>query len=1251
MNSKTLQLFVLGCCFMPASLSAQELQESYVKWYPYTNSTLSSVVKTWQPGQDLTEDDHFFISRVKPKQRFRNAATQVRSDITAENDKRLIAWVPYNDPKKNALPDGLFDSEVFSMWSYVNHWGNWTAPLGRIPAALLDVAHKNGVAVSSVAGIPFGSMGEYWRGELRNLANLDTDKLAEYMSYYGQDGLGYNSEYNEYGQTTKNLRNMHVKLVKAMEAKNPIFENIWYDGTNDNGIINFDQGLGSHNKLNFGDKDNKCYSLFFNYNWPSTYLLNKSVSTAETLQRDPLYLYAGINMQGGEPKGTSWSILKNYNISIGLWGAHQMNMFWESRAEKGSADDAKQRTYMLRTERYFTGGSRNPANVPHIIDKMAYNVDNTNFHGMSSFMTAKSTLSWDLATEPFITYFNLGNGKFFNWKGVRQHDRSWANVGVQDYLPTWRWWFSNKILGGQAADVPTNGLDAEFIWDDAYVGGSCMRVFGTSTDEYLHLFKTEYKLQQNDVITVRYKHLSGASDMNLVLTAKGDEKTAINENGFSLLTTTQAIDDENWTERSFTVGSELAGKDLSLVALHFQNANNLNLYLGEFSITRGTTPKPENPIIFDSKLLVYNKAGMDAKIIFAMDNTKPVNEVCYNQDVNVSLFKLWAQQENEAKPILMGVTTSWAGLMYSIPVNTANTSTKMRLGVSAVSLDMKSESDIVWSAYHEPTSYVYDDALTINKTVIKPNEEFTISYADPKHSAANWKILDSNGTEVFSANNVTSITVNNLATIGNYDLEVYGEVHDDKGQVSKVTRKLKGYIPVSDLSKGALPKIETLTVNGQTATVNADVNQAVALAYTGKAASGKLSRGTELKEKGFVFKAADMGLTSNVQEWSMSFWLKFNTLPKGGVQILDVRHQGGTWPQNNWGSIWSQYDVDKKIYSFTIRETRNGGSPEHTQDWDVSFEPGVWSHITITMEKSGSGVREHVYVNGKPAPAKEWRYNGSKGNGFINRYTNSTAWWDQNHFMIGFGRFGLAAIDGVVDDVKFFSKRLSDAEVEANMLSVDKNAANIKAYWDFEADAASDDWFRSVAGDHDLKAARAEMAAGAGEGQGTIRPLPAIYDAGNPFVQGEAFTIVTTPSWKTRKGSVTEVTGNDVAGAAKVSYPAGGDYDITLTLENSLGKDQRTFSVIHVTSTTGINETEATELRAYTVGEDILVECAEAGNYKFDVFTVDGTQVLNNTLAVNAGNTVRLHLANTGIYILKVTKDGKTLRTVKLIRK
>ena len=310
---------------------------------------------------------------MKPRERFRNTATQVRLGLTASNDKKLLAWIPVNNSFGNALPDGVFDSEVFTMWPYVTHWGNWTAPLGRVPGAFLDVAHKNGVPVSGVAGIPFGSLTTNgWGTVLTNIAAVGAEKVAQFHTYYGVDGMGYNSEFSGGYAVQQKLFPFHAALVKKMRETNPLFENIWYDGTNDNGTIMFDRGLASHNVKTFGDGDNIRTSLFFNYNWNSAPLLSSSVTKAQSINRDPLDLYAGVNMQGAEPRSNSWPLLADYAISIGLWGAHSENMFWESRGEKGSAPDVKQRTYMLRTERWFTGGTRNPANCPAVTSSMKY---------------------------------------------------------------------------------------------------------------------------------------------------------------------------------------------------------------------------------------------------------------------------------------------------------------------------------------------------------------------------------------------------------------------------------------------------------------------------------------------------------------------------------------------------------------------------------------------------------------------------------------------------------------------------------------------------------------------------------------------------------------------------------------------------------------------------------------------------------------------------------------------------------------
>lgn len=103
------------------------------------------------------------------------------------------------------------------MWSYVTHWGNWTSPLGRIPAAFLDVAHKNGVGVSGVASIPNASLSASWAACLKGLAGLDVDKVSKFFQYYGIDGMGYNSEFYGGGAYVKGVRTFHAALVKKMK--------------------------------------------------------------------------------------------------------------------------------------------------------------------------------------------------------------------------------------------------------------------------------------------------------------------------------------------------------------------------------------------------------------------------------------------------------------------------------------------------------------------------------------------------------------------------------------------------------------------------------------------------------------------------------------------------------------------------------------------------------------------------------------------------------------------------------------------------------------------------------------------------------------------------------------------------------------------------------------------------------------------------------------------------------------------------
>ena len=1243
---RRIHLLLFGCCLIPSTLMAQELKSDYIQW-GFDSHQFANKLQSWtKSNPTINEDDNFFISRVRPKTRFRNVDTQVRQNLTEANDKKLLAWLPWNVPSKNALPDGVFDSEVFSMWPYVTHWGDWNCGLGRIPASLLDVAHKNGVPVSSVAGIPYGSLKSDWRTTLNNIATSNVQNAADFMKYFGYDGLGYNSEYTEFfgaGRVTRALRDFHVNLNKAIKPYNPIYENLWYDGTNDQGRIAFDQGLNDNNKSIFGEGGSEAANLFFNYNWNADWLLQQSVEKAEEINRDPLDLYAGINMQGGEPRsGSRWTLLKNHRISIGLWGAHSQNMFFESRGEKGSDAETKQRTYMLRTERWFSSGSRNPVNSIAINNSLNYNADNTDFAGMSAMMTARSSMSWDLAVEPFITYFNLGNGKFFNYGGVRKNDRPWANVGVQDYLPTWRWWFASKLLGRTAADVPANGLDAEFVWDDAYMGGSTVRVHGSTSKEYLHLFKTKYALKSGDVITFRYKVKGGKADASLVFTTEDAVNT---EKAYPVLASTDEADEDKWVEKTITVDGTLNGKTLALVALKMENAADLNLYLGEFSIVRGTFAAPAKPVIAKTALLHSAKNGVDGKIIFNMPNDKASGEPCYNTDVKTSLFKLWAKQEGK-DPILMGVTTSWAGMYYSVPVDLKGQG-KLKFGVSAVSLDMKKESDIAWGEDHDIfTSYDYSDEIKADKSVIKPNEAFTIAYVDPRHEAGNWKI-EHNGTAVASSNNTTEIKVNGLNQVGFYDLVLTGKVTENGTRVDKEVR-YANYVQITSDAVGAVPHINKLTANDSETSIEVVANSEVTMKYEGKKADGSGSRGIKTLEKPVGVKVSELGLTNNNQPWSLAFWVKFNSL-SGGTQIVDMRDPGTGWPQNNWGTFWSTYDPSTGVYELTLRAKNGGGSPEYKQRWKVDFIPGAWTHFTLAMDGNGTNTKPMLYINGKEAKAHNWQIGDRSGEGLCEERFVNNGWWDANVLGISLGRHSTAAMNATIDDVKFFNKYISAAEATQAMTSTSTSDAGLKAYWDFEADADASHYFTSKVGN--AKLAHGELKVGTGEGVASLVPDAPTYDAGSAFVSGN-YQVKTTAEWTAKKATIVSQNGTDMSGTAKLKYAKAGDYEVTLTLTNAHGSDTRTFQVIKVKADpTGINGTEAADMKVYAIDRDVLFDVETPGNYLVQVFSTNGQMVASKAVSVNGAESVRLHLGAQGVYVVNVKKDGKTLRTVKFICK
>ena len=96
-------LFLLsGILVLSFSSQAQKLKENYMMWPE--SSKLGQYVSRWVPGEDLFEDENFYVSRVKPKERFRNAATQIDETLTEANDRKLVFWVPVGNGSTRVGP-------------------------------------------------------------------------------------------------------------------------------------------------------------------------------------------------------------------------------------------------------------------------------------------------------------------------------------------------------------------------------------------------------------------------------------------------------------------------------------------------------------------------------------------------------------------------------------------------------------------------------------------------------------------------------------------------------------------------------------------------------------------------------------------------------------------------------------------------------------------------------------------------------------------------------------------------------------------------------------------------------------------------------------------------------------------------------------------------------------------------------------------------------------------------------------------
>jgi hypothetical protein len=370
-----------------------------------------------------------------------------------------------------------------------------------------------------------------------------------------------------------------------------------------------------------------------------------------------------------------------------------------------------------------------------------------------------------------------------------------------------------------------------------------------------------------------------------------------------------------------------------------------------------------------------------------------------------------------------------------------------------------------------------------------------------------------------------------------------------------------------------------------------------------------------------------------------------------------VANKLDTWPKTDWGWIWSNVDETGQITSFTWRgsDATNNNELQYKYE-DTKLPVGNWVHIAYTFDyNEAGGFRGDFYVNGVKQKVTKWK------RATDTNFKNTEPGYEPNVYTITEGQVlsvggsahGRNGIDGVIDNFQIWDCVMTPEDVALSMgdFVAGEYPEHLLSLWDFETEASGAKTFRSV-GKKRLLAGSHTYTASGSEGQGTFKWITPEYSSGCPFIAGTAYPVTTVPTWKAKKAVISEESGNDQAGSAKLTYAKGGDYEVDLTLSNSLGSAKRTFRVISVADVpTGITGASGNEVAAYTVDGGVIVDLADGGNYSIQVYNAAGQQVAAKSQQFAAGQQVKVALGQPGVYLVTIAKDGKQLRTVKLIRK
>lgn len=690
-RKKLLSLLAVTVFVFTNSLLAQQ---------PYGGCWHPQHIINWSPETD--PDAKFNRSTVPLKPRFYDDG--IKANSNQFYDGKVAACLTMNPMASQTPSQGAnnFIGYNPTYWQYMDLLIWWGGSAGEgvlvLPSApVVDIAHLNGVKVLANIFFPpkvFGGQ-DAWVHEMLTEEGGTfpyAKKLYEIAKYYGFDGWFINEE------TVRTEQAKWVQFIKyfyqlAEADGNYSMEMQWYD--NNRTVDRVENVL----------KTNINTSFFSDYGGVSSISSNNGLMTlwGYTPEQTFRKVYYGLEVAQGGLAGNS-SYFKSlfpadkHNGSVDLFNVEEPT--WKKVVESllntpnnNGAQAYQAMNVVFKNEaRYWTNIQNDPSNTT--------SRSGSTWPGLANAIQERSSIQ----EKPFVTSFSAGLGKHRFVNGEKKGTQDWYHRGMQNVLPTWRWWVE-ATDGGAASD-----LSFTYNWDEAYNMGTSVHVTGAlkAGAQYLtRLYKTKLGIESGDKFELVYKTSnSGTIQVKLATTE--------NPTSFTTFNVSETSSQNGWSKASIDISS-LAGKTVSVIALNFTSASAVSSYdlkLGQLGIVSGS----------------YAPAAISVTNLASQNELKEeISDIrlIWDSPESDDLHHFNVYMERNGVKSLVGQTRN-EGFYISKFSRSGREETSLKVSVAAVTKDLK-EGTPVDLQLNFPALTAPVVSLSASPTMVKVGETVTVT--------------------------------------------------------------------------------------------------------------------------------------------------------------------------------------------------------------------------------------------------------------------------------------------------------------------------------------------------------------------------------------------------------------------------------------------------------------------------------------------------------------------------------------------